>query len=251
MERPEAIQILKPFLDAVTSLKNESSAAIPLLRELAVLSSGVDSAGSESEAAPGPLKKRIHRRYLRLCRIQEELSRLDFKKAGAGVSPEDYVFSQIDFSRYREMDRTYFETLFLEGHEDFSEAFFRKNFNHSREEIQTLIETGCTKTEALYKIQKESPLILSVMRTLETSLETLPLFSAAEIDSELKKLPDFSGKPAAEALFPLLVTSLDGACIHHEDGMTTKLFINDDGDLAGTFRPSDKPWTLVLIPAKY
>ena len=194
--------------------------------------------------------------------MQEELGRLDFKKAPPGASPEDFIFSSIDFSRYREMNENEFNLLFPESLTDFTENFFMDNFGHCRSEIQSLIEESFKKTTHVYRIQKDSPSILSVlsiMRTLDTSLESSSLFTVEEIRAELKNLLSFVGKdagipaeiPGSERLYSLLVLSLDNVCITHEDGMTTKLFISDEGDLAGTFRPGNKPWTLVLIPVKF
>jgi hypothetical protein len=86
------------------------------------------------------------------------------------------------------------------------------------------------------------------MRTLETSLDTQPLFSLEEITEELNRIPaNYGGRENQEKIFSLLAASLDGVLFTHDDGMTTKLFITDKGELAGTFRPADKPWTRVLI----
>jgi len=216
------------------------------LRELTSL------AANAAQAETGPVKKRIHRLYLRLCRLQEELGRLDLKKAkpniSLGLSLEDYIFSNIDFSRYREINENYFTTLFSEGLTDFGEDFLSKNFKRGRNEIKTLIGQSYKKAEGAYMIGKESPLILSVMRTLETSLDTLPIFSLEEITEELDRIPaKYGGRENQEKLYSLLVTSLDGVIVTHDDGMTTKLSITASGELAGTFRPADKPWTLVLI----
>jgi len=248
--RAEAIQTLKPFLDYVSSIdkSNPLNASIPILREL------TDMAVNAERAEAGPLKKRINRQYYRLCRLQEELGRLDLKKAkpsvSLGINVEDYIFSNIDFSRYKEIKETYFVKLFAEGLADFTEGFFRENFNRGREEIKTLIETSYIKTGGVYKVKKESPLLLSLMRTLETSLETVPPFSQSEIMEELGRIPaKYGGSENKKKIFLLLVSSLDGVVITHDDGMATKLFIKDSGDLAGTFRPADKPWTLILIPS--
>jgi hypothetical protein len=248
LNRAEAIRILKPFLDYIQSI-NESMpfyASIPILRELTGL------AADAAQAETGPVKKRINRLYLRLCRLQEELGHLDLKKAkpniSLGLSLEDFIFSNIDFSRYREINENYFTTLFSEGLADFGEGFLRKNLNRGRSEIETLIEGSYKKGEGVYRIEKESPLVLSIMRTLETSLDTLPLLSLEEITQELDLIPaKYGGRENQEKLYSLLVTSLDGISITHDDGMTTKLFISDSGELSGTFRPADKPWTLVLI----
>ena len=243
---------LSPFFKLVLSLKHHLPLSIPILRELACLEAG-RTVGNDA----GILKKRIDRCYLRLCRVQGELSRLDLKKAASGLKLEDYVFSQIDFSRYREIDIARFETIFSEGLKDFDEAFLSKKFGMGRRELQSLMEGCYKKTEMNYQIQKENPLILSVMRTLETSLENSALFTAGEIREEIINLYDFAGGekvkgkilPGMEKLYPLLVYGLDGVLITHEDGLTTKLFISKEGDLSGTFRPADKPWTKVLIPA--
>jgi hypothetical protein len=248
LNRDEAIRILKPFFDFILP----QPLSIPLLRELALLSAGAATASLE----PGPLISGIHRRYLRLCRLQGELAGLDLKKAKPGDSLEDFVFSKIDFSRYKEIEVKYFETLFLEGLKDFDEAFFKEKFYLDKKEIQSMIETSYKKTEGVYRLQRENSMILSVMRTLETSLEDLPLFTPEEINEELKKLPGFddgslwSFSPEIRnvaALFPLLVLSLDGIVIRGE-GMETKLFVSAEGNLEGIFQPDNKPWTRILIP---
>ena len=177
------------------------------------------------------LMNRLERRYLRLCRLQNEMSRLDFKNAPPGTSPEDFIFSRIDFSRYREIQDQSFKEFFLDGLEDFDEAFYKKNFRLDREEIRSLIENSYKKTEGSYRLQKETPLILSVMRTLETSLEDRPLFSPEETENR----------------FNLLLSSLDGVTVTHRDGMTTRLFVSAEGGLSGTFQPGGKPWTRVLV----
>jgi hypothetical protein len=239
----------------VSSINREPSKKTPLLFELTHLEPGA--------AMPeGLLKRKIDRIYLRLCRVQEELGNLDLKKDSPGVSSgkfsgaaslEDYVFSRIDFSRYREITEADFESLFLEGLADFSGSFYRKNFKLCKDEIHSLIKECYEKANEVYKLQKENPLILSVMRSLEISLETSPLFSIEEIQSELDYLQDLAGAnkkmPNAETLFSLLILSLENASIPHKDNMLTKLFIPPQGCLSGTFQPGGKPWTRVLIPA--
>jgi len=248
LSREEAIRTLKPFLDYVLSVDESKSfyASIPILREL----TGIAVNAAQAEA--GPVKKRIHRLYYRLCRLQEELGQLNLKKAkpniSLGLALEDFIFSNIDFSRYKEINENYYTKLFAEGLADFADGFLRENFNRGREEIKTLIETSYEKTEGFYKIKNENPLIISVMRTLETSLETIPPFSLEEIMEELSRIPaNYGGRENLEKIYSLLVSSLDGVFIAHDDGMATKLFITDSGELAGTFRPADKPWTRVLI----
>ena len=249
--RSEQLRSIKPFADFLSTLKGDIP--IPILRDFALLVTDA-KAGSEKMSF---LKKKINRIYFRLCRLQEELGGLDFKKAypgvSSGVTPEDYVFSRIDFSRYREITEVNFESIFLEGIPDFSSAFFRKNFGLGKDEIHSLINECYGKTNGAHKIKKENPLILSVMRTLEISLETSPLFTSVEIQNELNYLQDLVGTktkmPDADTLFSLLVSHLENASFTHKDNMITKLFISPQGDLSGTFRPGNKPWTRVLVPA--
>ena len=250
---------VQPFLNLVLSLKKNHSLSTPLLRELAVIVKDREINFQKKDSAAGILIHRVDRYYYRLCRMQEELGRLDFKKAAPGASPEDYVFSQINFSRYREVHEKDFEGFFLEGISDFDEAFFKNNFSLAAEGVKLLIQGSYKKTNGQYKMLRENSLILSVMRSLETSLESRPLLGAAEISLELKNLLEFVGgfnenlPPGAgflysERLYSLLVLNLDNVNITHEDGAKTTLFISDDGKLCGTFRPGNKPWTRVLIP---
>jgi len=249
LSREEALHTLKPFLDYVLSIdeNNPLYASIPILREL------TDMAVNAERAETGPVKKRIHRQYYRLCRLQEELEHLDLKKAKSSVSMgftvEDFIFSHIDFSRYKEINENYFGKLFAEGLEDFPDAYLWINFRRHKEEIKDLIEKNYKKTEGVYRAKKESPLLLSVMRTLETSLDTVPPFSMDEVMEEQSRITTkYGGSGNKKKIFWLLVSSLDGVVITHNDGMTTKLFVKDSGELAGTFRPADKPWTLILVP---
>ena len=233
------------FLEQISSL----SAAVPVLQDAAVLA-GIRPGNNSGR---GLLHGRIERRYKRLCRVQEELTRLDLKKAAPGALLEDYVFSRIDFSRYRKISEKDFEESFIKSFADFYESFFFKNFRHGRKELQTVIESSYTKAEGSYRLLRESSLVLSVMRELETSPEAAPLFSAEEIMQELQILPKaVTGKLTRDIkeFYKALVFCIDNAVVTHSDGMTTKLFISPRGDLSGTFRPADKPWTQVLVPAE-
>ena len=188
---------------------------------------------NELEQLKPLLMKRLERRYLRLCLLQNEMSRLDFKNAAPGISPEDFIFSRIDFSRYRKIPEKDFEELFLEGLDDFDEAFLMKNFRLGLNEVKSLIEKSYEKTDGLFILKRENPVILSLMRTLETSLEDKPLFSPEEV---------------SEMVYPVLLSRLDGVTVTHRDGMTTRLFVSAEGELSATFQPGGKPWTRVLVP---
>jgi hypothetical protein len=186
----------------------------------------------------GLFRRRLDRRYARLCVIRRELGGLDFKKAKRGSSFEDFVLGQTDFSRYREIPGGGFVFFDREGLGDFEESFFPEYLGLSRGETLALIERSYRKEGAAYRLVEENPLILSVMRTLQTSLKLGPLIRPEEV-------PGIS-----PGLFRTLVYKLDNTIVTHEDGMTTKFFISPSGDLSGIFRPGNKPWTLVLIPAE-
>ena len=241
-------------MDFLLTLKKDKP--IPILRDLAVLATDSKTGHKKIEF----LKRKLDRLYNRLSFQQEELGNLDLKKAyseassgklGTAGNLEDYVFSRINFSRYREIESAVFETFFLEGTADFSDSFFRKNFNLCVKEIHSLINESYEKAVQRYKLRNETPVILSVMRTLEVSLEASPLFTVEEIQSELDFLKDIAGAntkmPDGEILFLLLIFCLDNISIVHTDNMVTKLFKSPDGGLSGTFRPGDKPWTRTLL----
>lgn len=241
---------IRPFYNLVFALKKELPVSIPLLREMAAIAIKQEMDLQKKDSFAGSLAWKIDRCYYRLCRVQQELGSLNFKKAAPNTSPEDFVFSQIDFSRYREIPEKTFEGLFLEGISDFSGGFFKSNFGLAAEEINPLIQASYKKTDGQYKIQKENPVILSVMRNLETSLENKSLFNAAQINMELKNLLDFVGAGMPDEtglLYPLLVSSLDNVHITHEDGTKTRLFVSGKEELSGTFQPEGKAWTRVLV----
>ena len=244
LNRCELIRNIKPFMEFLLTLRRDKP--IPILRDLAVL---VTDTGTE-DRTPLFLKGKIDRIYLRLCRLQEELSGLDFKKAAPGTSPEDYIFSRINFSRYREIPETDFEYLFLEGTSDFPAEFFNKNFAPGRDGACALIKECYAKKDKTYRLRRENPVILSVMRALEISLENSPLFTVEEIQSELDFLQGLTGTqkkmPDAQMLFSLLILSLENIDITHNDGMVTKLTVSPRGGLSGTFRPGGKAWTRAL-----
>ena len=98
-------------------------------------------------------------------------------------------------------------------------------------------------------MRRENFVILSAMRMLETSLESVPLFTAAEITQEIESVPSaIQGK--LRQLYPQLISALNNAAATHSDGTATTLSISQSGDLSGTFRPGGKAWTRLLVPAQ-
>ncbi|MDR1306504.1 MAG: hypothetical protein LBK74_02885 [Treponema sp.] len=204
-------------------------------------------AGSAAEALTNTIRQRVESRYRRICFVYRELAKLDAaaQKSGAPEvsakdkaegnatgSFEDFVFSRIDFSIYKKIDAEEFRLLFDEGLADYEELFFRKAFAMNREQVRETIQASYIRVGPFYVCKGAGPLLLSIMRTLHTSLEFAPLLAGNDAVN-------------AEQL-GLLTAALDGVVIRHDDGMETRLFIKDDS-LYGTFRPMNKAYTLMLV----
>jgi hypothetical protein len=227
------------------NLPLDPALAIPLLRDLA---------SGPGKNPGGVIKKRLDRRYARLCVIQEELNRLNDRQPEAGTSFEDFVFSRTDFSRYKIIPPENFE-LYTLGLEDYDENFFTRNLRLSRKETVAAIAGAYKKTGAGFCLVRPGPLILSIMRTLETSPDMVPLITEGEILEELRGIYEYlkAGPfPAGSAggFFRFLVQTMDQVTVTHQDGRETKLVAGPGGSLSGIFRPRDKPWTLTLIPGE-
>jgi hypothetical protein len=235
---------IEAFGKVLENLPPEPSLPIPLLREFA----------HPPAAKNGLLWKRLERRYLRLCAVQEELGRLDFKKAGGSVSFGDFVFSQTDFSRYAKISARDF-ALYTEGLEDFGDPFFTENFRISRAETAQTINRSFRESDGFYLLRRPGPVILAIMRTLETSTAALPLVRPEEISGEMKALCGYLGIEAdllpgekAGAFLAWLFGRLDKTAVTHADGAETLLFTGENGSLMGTFKPGGKAWTVTLAP---
>ena len=199
------------------------------------------------------VRRRLESRYRRILFVHKELAKIDRAAKQAvsenarnrtvpGGSFEDFVFNRIDFSVYKKIDADEFRLLFDEGLADYSDAFYQKNFAMDRGAVHRIITGAYIKAGPFYLCKSAGPLLLSIMRTLHTSLDFAPLLLAGEAGdpAQLRK--------AAELL--------DGQVIRHQDGMETKLFIPDakaavqsEGDslLCGTFHPLGKACTMGLL----
>jgi hypothetical protein len=202
------------------------------------------------------IKRRIESRYTRILFVHKELAGLDAaanhqKKGTKGESFEDFVFSRIDFSVYKKIDAKEFLLLLDEGLSDYTEAFYKKAFNMNVDEVRGVITSSYIRAGPFYLCKKAGPLLLSIMRTLHTSLEFAPLLDTSE----------FSGIEQLR----LMAELLDGTVIRHSDNSETKLFVpavnsaeisgSQNGEssgeplLCGTFYPFGKAYTITLIPA--
>ncbi|MDR2211128.1 MAG: hypothetical protein LBO65_06655 [Spirochaetaceae bacterium] len=172
------------------------------------------------------------------------------KAAGAGrpaaagktsESFEDFVFRRIDFSIYKKIDAEEYGLLFDQGLEDFEETFFQRAFKMDREAVRRTISQAYIKAGPFFVCQGTSFLLLSIMRTIHTSLDFAPILTESDVSTEEE--------------LRALVAALDGVVIRHEDGMETRLFVPQAGSagktarpaLCGTFHPLNKAWTITLI----
>ena len=226
------------------------------------------------------VRRRIESRYRRILFVHKELDRLNAlaklepsakieppekpelpvkpgmpadktETAGekAGKNPlakrsfEDFVFSRINFSVYKKIDTEEFKLLFIDGLSDYDDSFYPKFFSINREEVKKIINESYVKAGPVYLCKKSGPLLLSIMRTVHTSLDFAPLLGSADI-------PDREGIKAVAGV-------LNGLVIKHDDGMETKLFAPKPEDnncnvqsaalLCGTFHPLGKACTITLI----
>jgi hypothetical protein len=251
---------VREFLLCLRSLP----ADIPILKNIAGLIRG----DASSEAPSGIITGRLESRYLRIRFVQEELGKLDFTQAGPGTAFEDFVFSRINFSVYNKIDEKTFRLLYETGPDDYEDVFFEKNFRKNRGEIGDIIHRSYKKIGPFYYMLREKappgPLLLSIMRTLQSSLEFRPLLNREEVLNEctglIRFLQERAGEgrsacpvllypaeirnapgPAAEytapgkesffylaqsfgTLFRCILRCLDQIALTHDDGTETRLF---------------------------
>ncbi|MDR2051820.1 MAG: hypothetical protein LBP80_00255 [Treponema sp.] len=252
-----------------------------LLLGIAALSaaSGGGRADSEVPASlpadrAGPLGARLDRRYLRVRTVQDELGKLDFKKAKPGAALDDFVFEQTDFSMYKKIAAGDFG-LFSAGLEDYDDDFYAGSFRMDRGKTGTVINSAYRRIGAFYYINQEkhlhNPLLMGIMRTLHTSLAFRPLVGGEELKAEFADVVRYlaankviDGKiflPAVRnfgAVYYDLLKLLDGSAVIHGDGMITCLAAEPvteaafagAGDilaLKGTFHPRNKAYTMRLV----
>jgi hypothetical protein len=245
------------FLRILRALPEELARQTPLLSDIARLGRGGGRA-----AFPGPVQRRLDRRYARIRVVYKELSKLDFSKAGAGTSLEDMVFAQTDFDRYRKIRRDDFSVFFDEGLEDFEDSFYKYNLMMDRGAVRRAISRWYRSEGDYYVCAGENPLLQGIMRSLHTALDFAPLLRAEDILRESAFLVRFLQSHSAlgeddfsaltetwDSLFSALLRSLDKATVIHTDGMATTLFIQEGTEppvLCGTFRPENRAHTIRL-----
>jgi hypothetical protein len=245
---------VRHFLEAIAAYSGE--AAVPVLKGIAGLG-GAASPGAEN------LRERLESRYARIRFVHEELGRLDFGKARPGRDFDEFVFEQIDFSIYDSIEEDEFRLIWDTGLADFSDAFYEKNFRMNREAAKRLIHRAYTKNNGRYSCggkekQLSDLMVLSVMRTLHTSLEFAPLFDREGLLNECTGLVRSLEKDKGGTRFYLsfgdlyreLLQSLHNLTLKQGDG--TDVLLSAAGDawpvLYGTFHPHNKAHTIPLTP---
>jgi hypothetical protein len=200
------------------------------------------------------IKQRVESRYRRILFVHQELEKLN--AAADGKLPknsfEDFVFSNIDFSIYKKIDAEEFILLFDKGLDDYTEVFYQKLFDKSREEVRAIIKESYIRVGPFYVSKKTSPLLLSIMRTLHTSLEFAPLLCPGDVNGEEN--------------LSIAADALHGVQIPHCGNSETRLFVPEKTTaapeaasdvpasaptslLCGTFYPLGKAYTITLIPS--
>jgi hypothetical protein len=244
--------------------------ALPILRDMAELSDG-----KKVPAYPGGgiIGTRLESRYRRICFVSQELGKLDFKKAQPGMRFNDFVFEQTDFGIYKKIAPEDFHLFYETGLDDFDDGFYKKNFGINRAAVRTIINRIYRQIDSSYCCREEkilrNPLLISIMRTLHTSLEFAPLIEHDELlrectglirflldQSDLEKDMFFHLARGFNELFCRILCCLHNATVTQSDGMDTTLFTAPADDtpgaaltLWGTFRPYNKAHTIALVPA--
>ncbi|MFP3040987.1 hypothetical protein LQZ19_04090 [Treponema primitia] len=250
---------LGTFLRLLRGLPGELALKMPVLRDIADLS-GNGGRIDVAAAQPGIIRRRLDRRYARICVVYGELSKLDFKKAKPGTGLEDLVFAQTDFAVYQKISREDFNTFFDEGLDDFEDSFYKNNFTMDRSAVRKTIFHWYKPEGEYYSCVANSagnPLLLGIMRTLHTALDFVPLIKTEETLKECEILMRLAlGEDALagltknfSALYFGLLRSLDNSTVIHPDGMNTALSFRMDETppaLYGTFHPSNKAHTIRL-----
>jgi hypothetical protein len=244
--------------------------AIPVLREIRDLSAG---AGAPAYPGGGMIRTGLESRYRRIRFVYQELKNLDFKQAKPGVLFDDFVFEQTDFEIYKKIPKEDFYLLYDAGLEDFDDKFYKKKFGINRNAARTIISQMYRQDDSSYYCKEEkilrNPLLISIMRTLHTSLEFAPLIERKELlkectglirflltQSDMGKDMFFYMAQGFNELFYLLLCTLHNVTVVQSDGMSTTLFTASAGGAAasaftlwGTFRPLNKAHTIPLVPA--
>jgi hypothetical protein len=253
---------IEVFLRLLGTLPGELALQMPVLRDIAALGNSGCGAGPPG---PGIIRRRLDRRYARICVVYRELGKLDFSKAKPGTGLEDMVFAQTDFDMYGKIPREDFSLFFDEGLEDFEDSFYKYNLMMDRDAARRTISRWYKSEGDYYVCAGKNPLLRGIMRSLHTALDFAPLIQPRETLGECAFLIRFLqsqsaiGEDALSALtqnlgllFSALLRSLDGAKAIHPDGKATTLFIEEGSDppvLCGTFLPENKAHTIRLAQA--
>jgi hypothetical protein len=261
-----------PALGGFLEASEELPLDLPLLgemREFRLLSGAMTAHGtaargvSASHGTAGAVPAKLERRYQRLCFVQESLEHIDFKKAKPGQGFEEFMLGQTDFSRYASLDKQFFNGLFIDGLDDYPDSFFTSAFRMNRKAIRTLVLASYAEKAGSLALIKNNLFILSVMRTLHSSLDFASLWDKEAVLNELGGVlaffterriidtgPSAVLKEKGGEVFVCLLSLFHHAEYRHDDGVKTGLFLAPFRGcicLAGSFKPLGKAHSLALV----
>jgi hypothetical protein len=253
-----------PAMGRFLEASEEIPLTLPLLGELRDFKAALAGRGTKAENASRTGAK-LERRYRKLCCVQESLEKIDFKKIKPGQGFEDFMLGQTDFSFYASLDEETFSGLFIDGLEDYPGLFFTSAFRTDREGIRKLLLESYAARAGKRELAKKNLFILSVMRTLHSSLDFGPLWSKERVLAEFKEVLFFFKEHRIIGVRPLSLLKERGdevfLCLlslfhhtewRHKDGKGTRLFLAPRQEyicLCGTFTPGGKAHSLSLASA--
>ncbi|MDR0388687.1 MAG: hypothetical protein LBH73_01295, partial [Spirochaetaceae bacterium] len=238
---------------------------LPLLKEIREFPAL--PGGTQGSAGRGKAAAKLERRYQRLCFVQESLEHVDFKRLKPGQDFEAFMLGQADFSRYALIDEKIFTGLFIGGLDDYPDSFFGSMFGMNREAIRALMLASYAEKAGKRLLVKNRLFILSVMRSLHSSLDFAPLWDKEAVVNEIDAVlaffagrgiigqrPSAALKAKSAELFLCLLNLFHHTEYFHEDGVKTKLYLTPFRgyiSLAALFSPLGKAHSLSLVSSGF
>jgi hypothetical protein len=143
------------------------------------------------ERDQGSIHRKILSRFLRLKYMNQTMEDAMAQKDVHIPRPRedfgDYVFRTIPLNHYKIFEKKYFETVMVEGMNDFDESFFDKIFGRSKTEISRLVTANYKKKDGKFLLRTTYDQdIIRIVFILETSVQFRPLISRSDILGDLK-----------------------------------------------------------------
>jgi hypothetical protein len=246
------LNVLKPFLTALPVLPLD----LPLLQGIGKYLSGDTN---------NIVTKNIDRRYRRIAFVQQSLEKINFSKAKPDSKFEDFIFAQSDFSIYEKIDAETFQCFYIDGLDDLSDDFFTRILSRNKSEIQNIISARFKLVDGFY-VSDGNPFLISILRSIHTSLDFAPFPNQNQCYSELEKLLEFLQKNVnlpdrffqylaqeEDDLFCALLGLFDKTEIMHRDGMKSRFVFGEENGNAALFivyHPHGKAYTKLTAHSK-